>query len=159
VKENMLDILLYLLENFTENEEMQADDDQELLEVELMEVGFSSSEVGKAIDWLDGLAAQQRWRPITNQQRASMRIYSSDEEEKLDLECRGFLLFLEQVGVLDVTTRELVIDRAMALDTDDFDIEQLKWVILMVLFNNPGREEAFAWIESLVADQIRGSIH
>ena len=42
--------------------------------------------------------------------------------DKLDVESRGFLLFLEQVKVLNVETREMVIDRVMELDepTPDF---------------------------------------
>jgi hypothetical protein len=37
---------------------------------------------------------------------------------------------------------------------DDIDLHQLKWIILMVLFNQPGREEAYAWLEDLVFDDV-----
>ncbi len=47
----------------------------------------------------------------------------------------GILLFLEQIQVLNLETREMVIERVLALDTAEFDLEDLKWVILMVLFN------------------------
>ncbi len=77
--------------------------------------------------------------PLKSEQQ-SFRIYSDEECGKLDTECRGFLLFLEQMGVLDHATREMVIDRVMALDSEEVDLEQLKWVILMVLFNQPGQE-------------------
>jgi Smg protein len=60
---------------------------------------------------------------------------------------------------LDPTTRELVIDRVMALETDDIDLDQLKWVVLMVLFNQPGHEAAFAWMEDLVFNEVRGYLH
>ncbi len=68
----------------------------------------------------------------------SMRIYTPEECERLDASCRGFLLFLEQIQVLNLETREMVIERVLALDTAEFDLEDLKWVILMVLFNIPG---------------------
>ena len=90
---------------------------------------------------------------------SSLRIYTDKEREKLDLESRGFLLFLEQMNVLDHSTRELVIDRVMALDNDEIDLDQLKWVILMVLFNQPGHEAAFAWMEDLVFDEMVGELH
>ncbi len=80
----------------------------------------------------------------------SYRIYVAPELAQLDVECRGFLLLLEQTGILDSETRELVIDRVMALETDGIDLHQLKWIILMVLFNQPGQEEAYAWLEDLV---------
>jgi Smg protein len=40
----------------------------------------------------------------------------------------------------------------MALEDDDIDLDQLKWVVLMVLFNQPGHESAYAWMEDLVID-------
>ena len=51
---------------------------------------------------------------------------------------------------------ERVIERVMALETEDFDISQLKWVILMVLFNEPGAEAAYAWMEDLVFESLPG---
>ena len=69
------------------------------------------------------------------------------------------MLFLEQVGVLDGLTREFVIDRVMALEAEDLDLEQLKWVILMVLFNQPGRESVYAWMEDFVFDRAAGQLH
>ena len=66
------------------------------------------------------------------------------------MEARGFLIFLEQQNVISAAQRELVIDRAMALDQDDIDVDDMKWVVLMVLFNQPGSEAAFAWMESQI---------
>src|SRR3546814_12645910 len=76
------------------------------------------------------------------------RVYFGPELDKLDVECRGFLLVLEQHGILDPAQRELVLDRAMALDQDELDLDDLKWVVLMVLFNQPGSEAAYAWMET-----------
>jgi len=45
-------------------------------------------------------------------------------------------------------------DRAMALDQDELDLDDLKWVVLMVLFNQPGSEAAYAWMETqMFADE------
>ncbi|MDH5591429.1 MAG: DUF494 domain-containing protein, partial [Gammaproteobacteria bacterium] len=70
-----------------------------------------------------------------------------------------YLLFLEQVGVLDADTREIVIERVMALDADEIDLEQMKWVVLMVLFYQPGHEIAYAWMEDLVFEDMEAVIH
>ena len=37
--------------------------------------------------------------------------FTAQEMERLDLESRGFILFLEQIKVLTPETREMVIDR------------------------------------------------
>jgi len=50
-------------------------------------------------------------------------------------------------------------DGLMALETEDFDLGQLKWVILMVLFNQPGEEAAYAWVEDLVFDTMASGLH
>src|SRR5690606_2021521 len=82
------------------------------------------------------------------------RVYFGPELDKLDVECRGFLLFLEQHGILDAQQRELVLDRAMALDQDELDLDDLKGVVLMVLFNQPGSEADYAWMETqMFADE------
>jgi len=60
------------------------------------------------------------------------------------------MLHLEQIGILSATQREVVIDRLMALDGSDIDIEQIKWVVMMVLFSQPGQEQAYARMEDLV---------
>ena len=63
------------------------------------------------------------------------------------------------MGILTPANRELAIDRIMALDSEDFDLEQLKWVVLMVLFKQPGQEAAYAWMEDLVFDNTSNSLH
>ena len=47
----------------------------------------------------------------------------------------------------------------MALEADEIDIGQLKWIVLMVLFNRPGQEQAFVWMEDLVMDDMYGCVH
>jgi len=87
-----------------------------------------------------------------------MRILSDEEKSLLDQEGMGFLLHLEQTGILTPFTRELVLDRVFALDTH-VDIEQLKWIVMIVLFNHPGEENAYPWMESLIFDQDFDYLH
>jgi Smg protein len=66
---------------------------------------------------------------------ATFRAYAPRELAKLDAACRGFLLTLEQSGILTADTRELVIERALAAAGDTLSLEQLKLVVLMVVWN------------------------
>ena len=146
MKESILDVLLYLFEHyFSEDAELVRDRDS--LQNGLIQAGFSPTEISKAFDWLDALAEQ---RPSVGARHLNgpVRIFHGPELDKLDTDCRGFLLFLEQHGVLNADQRELVLDRAMALDQEELDLEDLKWVVLMVLFNQPGAEAAYAWMET-----------
>jgi len=158
MKENILDVLMYLFENYM-NDEIEFDSDEESLWAELLNAGFKQGEISKAFDWLDGLASLQANPDGTTHLNKSIRIYTDKECEKLDVDCRGFLMFLEQNGVLDQNTREMVVDRIMALESDETDLDQLKWVILMVLFNQPGREAAYAWMEDLMFEEAASNLH
>ena len=159
MKENILDVLMYLFENYI-NDEVEIDTNEESLRHELQQAGFKQQEISRAFDWLEGLASLQD-SPVHDSaaKQTSSRIYSTRECKKLDAECRGFIMFLENVGVLDASTREMVIDRVMALDNEETDLDDLKWVVLMVLFNLPGREAAYAWMEDLVFEEAAGSLH
>ena len=149
MKESILDVLLYLFEHyFTDEADLLRDRDS--LQAGLLQAGFSPTEVSKAFDWLDALAEQRPGPAAAPRARGPVRLFAGPELDKLDQECRGFLLFLEQHGVLDAQQRELVVDRAMALDQDDLDLDDLKWVVLMVLFNQPGSEAAYAWMETQI---------
>lgn len=159
MKQTVIDILIYLFEHYIDDE-IELDVDQDRVKSELRDAGFDRVQIAKAFDWLQGLATtNEQSAPAIAESATSVRIYAYEEESKLDAECRGFLHFLEEVGVLDATNREVVIDRIMALETDEIDIGQLKWIVLMVLFNRPGQEQAFVWMEDLVMDDMYGCVH
>ena len=149
MKETVLDVLMYLFECFVDSEDEPEPDRNELRE-ELERAGFREREIDRALDWLDGLNVNEVSADAPVPRTATVRIYDRLEQERLDPQCRGYMLHLEQIGILSPTQRELVIDRLMALDGSDIDIEQIKWVVMMVLFSQPGQEQAYARMEDLV---------
>jgi Smg protein len=81
------------------------------------------------------------------------------EQERLDSASRGYLLHLEQIGILKAAQREIVIDRLLALDDEEIDVEQTKWVVMMVLFSQPDQQDAFAQMEDLVYADDSAWVH
>ena len=159
MKEGVLDILIYLFENYFDGETDEGDEpDRDTLKQELERAGFPSGEVERALCWLEDLAANPSRSGAAPTGRA-IRVFGALEQARLDAECRGFLVHLENVGILSPTQRELVIDRLMALEGDEIDLEKLKWVVLMVLFSQPGEETAFARMEDLVFEERPGVVH
>ena len=155
MKENIFDVLMYLFENYMEDEiEMLPDSD--VIRTELLEAGFESCEVNKAFDWLDSLNIQRAIKPTVT---SAFRIFCSEEIVKLDLDCRNLIMFLEQNGILNSGNRELVIDRAMALEIEDISMEKLKWIVLMVLLSQPDEEIAFSRMEDIVYDLVPTFLH
>lgn len=157
MKETVLDVLMYLFDNYLDDE-TEVQPDREVLRVELEGAGFGRAEVLKAFDWLESLVVAPG-SSLRRNTRQAMRVYHPEEMLRLGTHSRGFLLYLEQAGILDEGQRELVIDRVMALDAGELDLDQLKWIVLMVLFNQPGHEAAFAWMEDLVLDEAAGILH
>lgn len=147
MKETVLDVLMYLFENYQEGEFSDADN-QDALREELVAAGFPEDEVGHAFAWLDGLA-EQRQLPLIFAPSSAMRCYTREEMARISTDCRGFLMYLEQLGIINVQMRELIIDRLMALK-EDVDLERVKWVCLLVLINQPEAEEAFGHLEEMV---------
>ena len=158
MKENVLDVLMYLFETYVDTEE-DPEPDQNELRMELSRAGFGDSEIERALEWLDGLTDQQESLNYGNLSTRGTRIYNDFEHERLDAHCRGYITYLEQIGILSAAQRELLIDRLLALESTDIDVEQIKWVVLMVLFSQPGQEQAYARMEDLVFEESAGSIH
>jgi Smg protein len=155
MKENIFDVLMYLFENYMEDE-LELLPDSDVIRTELLEAGFESCEVNKAFDWLDSLSLQRIIKPTV---RSAFRIFCPQEIEKLDIECRNLIMFLEQNGILNSGNREIVIDRVMALENEDISTEQLKWIVLMVLLSQPDEEIAFSRMEDIVYDLIPVYLH
>ena len=143
---SVLDILIYVFDQYMLAEAPEVPE-RETLAADLERAGFGRRNVERALDWLADLAGE-RTRPAMSSR--ALRVFSGDELERISTSCRGYLLQLEQEGILSPLQREIVIDRLVALESDDIDIDRLKWLVLMVLSSQPGQEQACARMEDLV---------
>ena len=157
MKDSVLDILIHLFENFLDAEDDSAPS-RDTLKLELEQAGYPEADIERALAWLESLAADPD-RAMSEGTAHAVRVFSGHEQLRLDTDVRGYLLHLENLGILSAAQREVVIDRLLALEADDIDIEQLKWVVLMVLFSQPGQENAYQRMEDLVFDERRDAMH
>src|SRR5690348_7941355 len=148
---SVLDILIYVFDRYMLDEVPEVPE-REHLARDLERAGFAQANVERALDWLAELASE---RDHSLEQGAAagtaVRVFCDGELARLSTECRGFLFTLQRLGILSPWQREIVIDRMLALDADELDTEQLKWVVLMVLSSQPGQELAFQRLEDLVS--------
>lgn len=128
----MYDILVYLFENCQHADLAY---DRERVAKKLSAAGFEDSDISEALHWLAGVRVPHSVREPLPDSRSTFRAYAPRELAKLDAQSRGFLLTLEHSGILTAETRELVIERALAANGDTLSLEQLKLVVLMVLWN------------------------
>ncbi len=154
MKETIFDVLIYLFENYME-EESESLSDTDVIRGELIAAGFEQPNVSRAFDWLESLSLES----TINHVSATFRIFCLQEQAKLGLECRNLLLFLEYNGILSPANRERVIDRAMALADAEISLEELKWIVLMVLLNQTDTQMDFSDIEDFIYDLSPAYLH
>jgi len=129
----MYDILVFLFENCQQAELAY---DRERVAKKLSAAGFEDSDISEALHWLAGVLREPHGgTSALPDARDSFRAFAPRELAKLDAECRGFLLTLEQSGILTPQTRELVLERSLAASGHALTLEQLKLIVLMVLWN------------------------
>ena len=148
MESTVFDILVYVFDHYM-LEELPVSAEREDIARDLETAGFGGANVERALDWLADLA-HERERPGLDVNERAFRLYAEEESSRLDSACRGLLLALERGGILSPTQREIVIERLLALDTEELNLEQVKWVVLMVLSCQPGEEAACERMEELV---------
>jgi Smg protein len=135
----MFDILVYLFENCQKTDLSQH---SALVARKLSAAGFEDSDISGTLAWLAGV----------------LRAFAPRECAKLDTGCRGFLIYLEHTCVIDPGLRELVIDRALSASTQSLTLDQLKLIVLMVLWNEKTPTGQLI-AEDLLSDDVQRLSH
>ena len=142
----MIEVLVYLFENYYQSENYP---DHDTLSRKLHAAGFENEDISEALDWLNGLA---KWKtgnlPEGLEASGSHRAYSKIELDKLSAEARGFLVFLESARILSPLLRELIIERAMAIEAETVGLDKLKVIVLIALWTHRGN------VDTLILDEL-----
>lgn len=158
MKANVIEVLMFLFDNYLSVSEDTLLDEKSLT-CELEEAGFDAKEISLAFDWLGELAEIERLAGTLVQKPGnSIRVYAQVEQAKLDMACRGYLHNLEAMGLLDASVREIIIDRAMAIEADSLSLQQFKRIIGLVMLNKAPQDEMLPWIEELMNDELAASV-
>lgn len=145
----MFDILVFVYEHCR-----QADvaGDPGRVAKRLSAAGFDEAEISAALSWLAGIARAPQLSIVPlPAPGAALRAYAPKEIAKLDTAARGFLMSLEQSGILSPQTRELVLERALATADHVLSVDQIKLIVLMVLWNQR------APASQLLAEELRAA--
>jgi Smg protein len=157
---SVLDILIYVFDRYMLAEDAHVPG-RERLARDLRRAGFERSHVEQALDWLTDLAFGHTREPLADDaqltQLRAVRVFADSELARLSAQCRGYLLSLENQGVLSAQQREIVIERALALPGDP-DIDQLKWVVLLVLSSQPGQERSLERLGGLMMAELPANV-
>ena len=127
MKQDMIEMLVYLCENgFTSAIEC-ADDVAEPDEYELSAPPYPDNTEKKIFKILADLPDSQR-------------VFVGSELEHIGPELRSYILLLSNIGVLDHEQREAVIEYLMQIDDPLPNLDDLKWAVIMSLCYEPMQE-------------------
>jgi Smg protein len=126
----MFDVLVFLYENYSA---LSACPDFEALTRRLADAGFEEDEIADAMVWLHGLASVTLSSRMPDHTGA-FRVYTRHEYQSLGSAAIGFIASLDRDRQLSPAQREIVIERALAVETP-ITLERLKIIVLMVLWS------------------------
>lgn len=129
----MFDILVYLVENYFHSGDFP---DVETISKRLSAAGFEDDDISEALTWLSGFEQTEHGTtyPTFNSSRG-FRVYADEELSSLTTEARGFILFLEDSEIITAPQRELIVERILAIAEPGVDLEKVKLIVLVVLWN------------------------
>ena len=157
----MLDVLIYLLEEY--ESEKDYGNEREFLTHELVTAGFDFFEIGQAWGWLDDLAVQVESTDqiVAFSKLNSTRVLGAHEKAHLSSDAQSFLAILQTSDLIDTVTYELILDRLVALEcgADELNMEQVRWVVLMVAFNRVSAVNQFVALEHLIFSDLDADLH
>ena len=128
----MFDILMYLFESYFDAGSYPEPDK---LSRKLSAAGFEGDEISEALTWLSALQQQNPDSYPASLDNAGMRHFAALETQRISFEARQFLLFAEQQHMISAVEREMIVDRAVALQQENIGADKLKLIMLMVLWN------------------------
>lgn len=152
----MFEVLVFMFENYFAN---HAQPDSEVLTIELSAAGFAQSDIYGAVSWFDEMKAMLH-QPATvyAHQDTATRMFADIELKKINTESISFILFLQQAKVINDVERDLIIDRAMALMQEHIQIEEMRWITMIALWN-AGREKDYLFVEDAIFNPRGLTIH
>ena len=153
----MFELLIYMFENYLSSKSKL---DLNNMSLELEAAGFDNDEIKIAFDWFTQLKVMSDKVPLKlkNRTKPKLRIYTANEIEKISPDALGFLIFLEQAQVLNDYEREIIIDRSMALNQNFISIDEIRWIVMMTLWNN-GKENYYLFVEDALYQKEQFSLH
>lgn len=152
---NILEVLNFMFDflfDYSQQDTLQ-DIDDDLLKEKLSDAGFDEKRIDKALNWLENMSSINKgnFKKLAPKTQA-VRIYSEAEKERLDSKAINFLMFMEHVGQISPTQREMIVEQSMILQDSKLSFEDFKWVVMMVISNIEEDRMLSKWTEFITLE-------
>lgn len=151
MNDSLFGLLLYVFENYPQLDHTN-DSKREAITEEMINYGFNKKDVDQIMEWFKTLNQQRQLLTNSNLKHdtSSHRVFSPRECDCMTPEARSRLLQLQQQGYIDTVTRELVLDRMIALDEPSLDAPEIDWLVLVVMYQDSDQPHQRRLIEDMV---------
>ena len=131
MRERVLAIVSLIAQYFLEDRDLTSEGD---LVDELLSIGFESDEIDAAFNWMENQALHPPAQTELLPPMTSYRIFTDEEKRVLDVEARGFLARLRDMGILNNEVQEEIILKALQLADEDLSLKEIKTITVLTLF-------------------------
>lgn len=139
MNERVVEILVYIMK------EIKATDQRigklDILSKELEQKGYTENEISSAFSWLFDRIKDNFDELVKNTGPTlpySFRVLHEVEKMIIIPEAYGYLIQLRELGLLDETELEQIIEHALMLGTSRVTLEDMKAIVASSLFNPEG---------------------
>jgi Smg protein len=146
----MFEILMYLFESYFDSGSYP---EPEKLSRKLSAAGFEGDEISEALTWLSALQQQNPDNYPDSLKHDGIRHFAEIELQRISFEARQFLIFAEQQHMISAVEREMILDRAVAMQQENIKLDKLKLIMLMVLWNRHDD------IDPLLVEELLSPLH
>jgi Smg protein len=152
----MFEVLVFIFENYIAHHALP---DNDVMAEELSAAGFDRTDIVGAVNWFQEMKSMLTEPPAAYcHKHTGTRMLTNAELMKIDSESISFVLFLQQANVINDVERDLIIDRAMALEQDQVNIEEMRWITMIALWNE-GREKDYLFVEDALFNPRGLTVH
>jgi Smg protein len=152
----MFEVLVFMFENYFAH---HAEPNTDVMAQELLAAGFDDPDISSAFEWYEKMQVMLIATELPcSYQHSSFRMFTAAELKKIDTESMSFVLFMQQAKVINSVERDLIIDRAMALPVPEINIEEMRWIAMIALWNE-GREQDYLFVEDALFNPRGLALH
>jgi len=135
MQERLIDIIIYLLEEFQHPKPKESYKD---LSKELKDQGYSEPEINFAFSWVLNIFQnrQQNSKNEFEYLAGSTRVLHEVEKMVIAPDAYGYLLQIRHLNLISDSDMELILDRAMTMGTTSVDLEDIKALAASIIFES-----------------------
>ncbi len=142
MQERLIEIIVYLLGEFKQPQE---DDNYKDLSKQLVNLGYTESEINLAFSWIFNHLQEQQaaMEGEFEYGPSSSRILHDVERMIISAEAYGYLLQMTHLGLLSDFELELVIERALSIGTSNISIDDVKSIAASIIFGTESGSNSY----------------